>query len=43
MSSAINQGLLIADVKRKTKLESAIASLAGLVTAKAAVGQGAGV
>lgn len=43
MSSAINQGLLIAEVKRKTKLENAISSLAGLVTAKAAVGHGAGV
>jgi hypothetical protein len=42
MSSAINQGLLIGDVKRKTKLEKAIADLAGIITANAPVSQVAG-
>ena len=42
MSAAINQGLLIADVRRKTKVEKAVADLAGIlsanVTARQAVG-----
>jgi len=42
MSAAINQGLLIADVKRKTKVEKAIADLAGKIAAGAPVARPAG-
>jgi pilus assembly protein CpaE len=42
MSSAINQGLLIGDVRRKTKLEKAITDLAATIKVKTALSQGMG-